>query len=87
MKPLLLTSTSEELYAPRNSRYEVAKQIFDDLDYAIQYLPDELAYDGKISKQGAQAFKARTLLFASEVEVSPFVMTGTPPKRCNNQKY
>ena len=45
-----LTSTSEELYAPRNSRYEVAKQIFDDLDYAIQYLPDELAYDGKISK-------------------------------------
>lgn len=42
-----LTSTSEELYAPRNSRYEVAKQIFDDLDYAIQYLPDESAYDGK----------------------------------------
>lgn len=63
-----LTSTSEELYAPRNSRYEVAKQIFDDLDYAIQYLPDESAYDGKISKQGAQAFKARTLLFEATWE-------------------
>lgn len=63
-----LTSTSEELYAPRNSRYEVAKFIFDDLDYAIQNLPDESSYDGKISKQGAQAFKARVLLFEATWE-------------------
>lgn len=63
-----LTSTSEELYASRNSRYEVTKFILDDLSYAILNLSDESNYDGKISKQGAQAFKARVLLFESTWE-------------------
>lgn len=64
--PLVLTApttTSEELYAPRNSRYEVMAQIISDLDDAINSLPDETAYDGHVSKQGAQAFKARVMLF------------------------
>lgn len=63
-----LTSTSSELYAPRNSRYEVAKLIFDDLDYAIDYLPTETAYDGHVTTEGAQSFKARVLLFEATWE-------------------
>lgn len=59
----VLSTGNEELYAPRNSRYEVAAQIFADLNDAIADLPDESAYDGKVTKQGAQAFKARVLLF------------------------
>lgn len=64
--PLVLTqlaSDSEELYAARNSRYEVVAQIISDLDDAISSLPDESAYDGHVTKQGAQAFKARVMLF------------------------
>lgn len=63
-----LSSASEELYAPRNSRYEVVKLILDDLDYAVQNLPDEKDYDGKVTTQGAQAFKARVLLFEATWE-------------------
>lgn len=63
-----LSSTSEELYAPRNSRYEVVKLILDDLDYAVRNLPDEKDYDGKVSTQGTQAFKARVLLFEATWE-------------------
>ena len=64
--PIVLTqlsSDSEELYAARNSRYEVVAQIISDLDDAISSLPDESAYDGHVTKQGAQAFKARVMLF------------------------
>jgi hypothetical protein len=58
-----LSSSSAELYAARNSRYEVMAQIMSDLNDAIESLPDESAYDGHITKQGAQAFKARVMLF------------------------
>jgi len=58
-----LTTTSEEIYGARNSRYEVIAQILDDLDAAIASLPDESSYNGEITKQAAQAFKARVLLF------------------------
>lgn len=58
-----LTTESEELYAPRNSRYEVVSQILSDLTDAIQDLPDESDYSGRVTRQGAQAFKARVLLF------------------------
>ena len=64
--PLILTqlsTESEELYAPRNSRYEVVSQILSDLTDAIQDLPDESDYSGRVTRQGAQAFKARVLLF------------------------
>ena len=40
-----LSSTSEELYAPRNSRYEVVKLILDDLDYACLLYTSDAADD------------------------------------------
>lgn len=61
-----LDVNSEELYAKRNSRYEVVAQILTDLDGAIAGLPDEAnigsADKGKISKEAAMAFKADVLL-------------------------
>lgn len=56
-----------ELQAPRNSRYEVINLILSDLDEAIAGLPTEQAIPttekGHISKWGAEAFKARVLLY------------------------
>ncbi len=57
---------SEELNAPRNSRYEVVAQILSDLDAAIAGLPNEADIPsgdkGKISKEAAMALKAEVLL-------------------------
>ena len=57
---------SEELNAPRNSRYEVVAQILSDLDQAIAGLPNEAEIasgdKGKISKEAAMALKAEVLL-------------------------
>lgn len=57
---------SEELNAPRNSRYEVVAQILSDLDQAIAGLSNEAAIDsgdkGKISKEAAMALKAEVLI-------------------------
>lgn len=58
-----LSTESEELYMKRNSRYEVVAQILSDLSDAVRDLPDETDYNGKVTRQGAQAFKARVLLF------------------------
>lgn len=63
-----LSSTSGELYMPRNSRYEVVGQIIADLRDAIAGLPDEAAHDGHVTKQGAQSFLARVLLFEATWE-------------------
>jgi hypothetical protein len=56
-----------ELQAPRNSRYEVVDQILTDLTEAVAGLPTEQAIPttekGHISKWGAEAFKARVLLY------------------------
>lgn len=61
-----LDVSSEELNAPRNSRYEVVAQILSDLDQAIASLPNETniaaADKGKISKEAAMALKAEVLL-------------------------
>ncbi|WP_282149019.1 RagB/SusD family nutrient uptake outer membrane protein [Algibacter lectus] len=61
-----LDVNSPELYAPRNSRYEVVAQIIADLDDAITGLPNETSIGGedkgKISKEAAMAFKAKVLL-------------------------
>lgn len=63
----VLDVTSSELYGKRNSRYEVVDLILSDLDEAIAGLPMEQnissADKGKLSKQAAQAFKARVLLY------------------------
>lgn len=57
---------SEELNAPRNSRYEVVAQILSDLDAAIAGLPNEADIasgdKGKISKEAARALKAEVLI-------------------------
>lgn len=63
-----LSSTSGELYMARNSRYEVVGQIVADLHDAIAGLPDESAHDGHVTRQGAQAFLARVLLFEATWE-------------------
>lgn len=63
-----LSSTSGELYMARNSRYEVVGQIIADLRDAIAGLPDEAAHDGHVTKQGAQGFLARVLLFEATWE-------------------
>lgn len=61
-----LDVSSEEGFAPRNSRYEVVAQVLADLDVAIAGLPTEqnIASNdkGKISKWAAMAFKAEVLL-------------------------
>ncbi len=64
--------TSALLKAPRNSRYEVSRQILADLDVAIDGLPLEAsiaaADKGQVSKQAAMAFKARVLLYEGTYE-------------------
>lgn len=63
----VLDVDSPELRASRNSRYEVVDLILSDLDKAIEYLPNEQNIPsedkGRISKGGAEAFKARVLLY------------------------
>lgn len=63
---------SEELYAPRNSRYEVVNQMIADLDMAIAMLPSQNALStsdqGKLSLEAAKSFKARVLLYEATWE-------------------
>ncbi|MFY0686441.1 MAG: RagB/SusD family nutrient uptake outer membrane protein [Cyclobacteriaceae bacterium] len=73
--PLILIAPnagSEELYAARNSRYEVVAQMLSDLDVAIAGLPDgadvQGANKGKLSVEAARAFKARILLYEATWE-------------------
>lgn len=63
----VLDVDSPELNTPRSSRYEVVDLILSDLQNAIDRLPveQEIASEdkGRISKWGAEAFKARVLLY------------------------
>ncbi|SFS85319.1 Starch-binding associating with outer membrane [Zhouia amylolytica] len=63
----VLDTDSEELVAPRNSRDEVADLIIDDLQNAIDRLPNQSDIPsnelGKVSKEAAQAFLSRVALF------------------------
>ncbi|MEL0652292.1 RagB/SusD family nutrient uptake outer membrane protein [Algibacter sp. TI.3.09] len=63
---------SEELYAPRNSRYEVVAQMIEDLDMAIALLPSQNSLStsdqGKISLEAAKSLKARVLLYEATWE-------------------
>jgi len=67
-----LDVVSPELYAPRNSRYEVMQQILADLTEAIPNLPLEQAIPaadkGQVSRWAAEAFKARVLLYEATWE-------------------
>ncbi|WP_276500172.1 RagB/SusD family nutrient uptake outer membrane protein [Terrimonas pollutisoli] len=68
----VLDVNSPELYAPRNSRYEVVQQILADLDQAIPKLPTEQTIPstdkGRISKWAAEAFKAQVELYEATWE-------------------
>ena len=57
-----LSSTDEELYKPRDSREFVMTKIIEDIDYAIEYLPQTKSLY-KISKWTALALKSRICLF------------------------
>jgi starch-binding outer membrane protein, SusD/RagB family len=68
----VLDVNGPELFAPRNSRYEVVKQILADLDEAIAKLPTEqtipAADKGRISQWAAKAFKAQVELYEATWE-------------------
>ncbi|MEQ8879798.1 MAG: RagB/SusD family nutrient uptake outer membrane protein [Cyclobacteriaceae bacterium] len=73
--PIILIApgpSSDEIYAPRNSRYEVVGQMLSDLDVAIANLPDASAVQGdnkgKLSVEAAKAYKARILLYEATWE-------------------
>ncbi|WP_347840816.1 RagB/SusD family nutrient uptake outer membrane protein [uncultured Draconibacterium sp.] len=69
-----LDVNDEELYAPRNSRYEVVYQILSDLDAALatgglrsqNAMSD--ADQGRLSLEAVKAFKARILLYEATWE-------------------
>lgn len=62
-------TTSEEVFGVRNSRYEVVKQILDDLDEAINRLGASgttkaaTSNNGEVTIEAATAFKARVCLY------------------------
>ena len=68
----VLDVTAPELFAPRNSRYEVVKQILADLGEAIPKLPAEATIPasdkGRISKWAAEAVKAQVELYEATWE-------------------
>lgn len=68
----VLDVNDEVLYGKRNSRYEVAQQMFSDLRNAVSRLPKEStiadADKGHISKEAAQAFLGRVLLYEATWE-------------------
>ena len=57
-----LSSTDEDLYKPRDSREFVMSKILDDINFAIDYLPETKSLY-KISKWTALALKSRICLF------------------------
>lgn len=68
----VLDVNSPELYAKRNSRYEVVGLILSDLDNAIAKLPTEQTIPssdkGRISRWAAKALKAQALLYEATWE-------------------
>ena len=57
-----LTTSSEELYAPRNNRGEVIDSICACLDKASEWLPEAMK-DSRLSKYAALTLKSRVCLF------------------------
>lgn len=51
---------------PRGTREDVVQLVMEDLDFAIQNLPDEL-YDGRAVKGSAEALKVRVLLASGQL--------------------
>lgn len=69
---VLDVSDEEVLYGPRKSRYEVFGQLIADLRKSIELLPNETAIadadKGRISKEAAQAYLGRVLLYEATWE-------------------
>ncbi|MGY0426828.1 MAG: RagB/SusD family nutrient uptake outer membrane protein, partial [Polaribacter sp.] len=67
IKNLLKDNNTKELYKARSSRYEVAKQIIEDLNSAIDRLSwqgkGEASAAGRINKEAAITLKARVALY------------------------
>ena len=60
----ILDLESEELYAPRLERHELADKILADLDRAIEWIPSFDAQDkGRVSREAALLYKARVALY------------------------
>jgi len=68
----VLDLNDKVIYEPRNSRYEVANFIINDLRTAIPLLPKErniaTADKGKVSQEAAKSFLARVLLYEATWE-------------------
>ncbi|WP_316748107.1 RagB/SusD family nutrient uptake outer membrane protein [Pedobacter gandavensis] len=83
---LLNDNDTEKLFAPRSTRYEVAKQIMADLDLAISKLhwkgEGQGTISGRVTKDAALALKARIALYEGSWEyyhsrkASPYAMPG-----------
>lgn len=83
---LLTDQDFDKLYKPRVSRYEVTKQIMNDIDSAISRLhwkgEGQAASAGRLNKESALAFKARVALFEGTWEYyhnkkgNPFAVAG-----------
>lgn len=83
---LLTDADLDKLYAPRATRYEVAKQIIADLDEAIAKLnwkgEGQAAMAGRVNKEAALTLKARVALYEGTWEnyhgkkASPYAMAG-----------
>ncbi|MBR5700512.1 MAG: RagB/SusD family nutrient uptake outer membrane protein, partial [Bacteroidales bacterium] len=59
-----LGSADEKLYAPRDSREFVMGKMIEDIDYAIEYLPEtKYPYSARVNKYAALALKAKFCLF------------------------
>jgi len=59
-----LSLTSEELYAPRLPRNQIADSILTDLDWAIAKIPSfNVQSTGRVSKEVAMLYKARIALY------------------------
>ncbi len=56
-----LNISSSALYGPRTARNEVAKKVVEDLDFAINWLPEE-PEKGRLHKDAARHYKARFCL-------------------------
>lgn len=68
----VLDVNDEVVYGPRKSRYEVFAQVISDLRKAVELLPKETAIadadKGRISKEAAEAFLGRVLLYEATWE-------------------
>lgn len=60
----LKTTDTEELYKARDNEYMVLSKVLEDLDYAIQWLPEASAAEkGRLHKDAARAQAARVCLY------------------------